>query len=148
MTTKSDIIKIIESLKEAKEGSRVLSDEILLILGWHFSSRTTISYSINGERLEYGWYDPSEIWFGKSANNRPDPTSNLQDMKEAIPKGWMLKSITTNGLQSGENNAEVSLWRTTLHPKKRSKGQIDGEHPTDICLSGCIAIMKAAGELR
>ncbi len=59
---------------EAGPGSRELSDECLLAVGWGKLPLT-----------EYLWIDPS----GKTHDARPDPSQNVQDAIDwMVPEGW------------------------------------------------------------
>ena len=67
---------LIERLQEASEGSRELSDECLLAVGWRFTA--------GGPKF---WFDPNDNSIGYSA--RPSPSENLQDALDwMVPEGW------------------------------------------------------------
>ena len=117
---------LIARLEKAEEGSRALSDEVLVALGWTRSSKATVAYTSGGDRRVDGWGDPSGVWYGLSANSRPDPTENLQDTVDLVPDGhpWTLDSI---GI--------VEMGTTTGKP-------VEGI-ATTLAVAMCIAILRA-----
>ena len=66
---------LIARLSEAKEGSRELSDEVLVALGW-MEQNAVILQSPDGTQ---SWFDEPD---------RPDPTRNLQDVVDLVPGGY------------------------------------------------------------
>lgn len=58
---------LISRLEAATEGSRELSDECLLAMGWTYKP----------DWCGHAWRSPDESWVG--FDKRPDPTRNVQD---------------------------------------------------------------------
>ena len=71
---------LLSRLEQAKEGTRELSDEVLLALGWRI-----------GEPRR-AWAPNREFYF---SDQIPDPSRNLQDGVDLVPEGhpWTLDSI-------------------------------------------------------
>ncbi|KKK62212.1 hypothetical protein LCGC14_3006570, partial [marine sediment metagenome] len=107
---------LIAELEQAKEGSRALSDRVLLALGYSLKTRT----------LE--WYTPAGVVIGHNSDwsRRPDPSRNLQCAVDLVPEGhpWTLDSI---GI--------VEMGTTTGKP-------VEGIAATR-AIAMCIAILKA-----
>jgi hypothetical protein len=77
-------MSLIERL-ERGPGSRELSDECLLAVGW-----TTAEVYLGGGLHGTRWYAPNGSSFG---DNRPDPSQNLQDALDLMkPEGWSVKA--------------------------------------------------------
>ena len=75
---------LIAKLEQAQEGSRVLSEEVLLALGW------AIRVSDKSPHFVY-WIKPGGGEF--SSDNRPEPTQNLQDATGLLaPDFWWVVS--------------------------------------------------------
>ncbi|MDJ0513107.1 MAG: hypothetical protein QNJ62_06655 [Methyloceanibacter sp.] len=71
--------ELIEDLRAAPEGSRQLSDRVLLACGWTKDSLDD-------------WWAPNQKYGGP---NRPDPTRNLQDAVDwVVPEGWRVDSLS------------------------------------------------------
>ena len=90
---------LIAALERAEEGSRELSDEVLLALGW-------------GTRLEFTrevWVAPS----GNSSKHRPHPTRNLQAAVDLVPEGWGWAAAE---LDQGEPSAVLTNREPQLKP--------------------------------
>lgn len=64
---------LIAKLESATEGSRELSDEVLLVFGWKFSAR-------------FGWRNTvgDNVW----DDDRPSPSESLDDCLGMVPEGW------------------------------------------------------------
>lgn len=105
---------LITRLEQAKEGSRELSDEVLLALGWKTGIGTHADFT------KFHAPDGSP-----ASRDRPDPTTNLQDAVDLVPERhpWTLDSI---GI--------VEMGSTTGKP-------VEGIART-LALAMCIAILK------
>ena len=66
---------LISRLQDATEGSRELSDSVLLVMGWKHVPASN------------SWYEQDNTYRG-GAPDRPDPTRNLADGLALMPKGW------------------------------------------------------------
>ena len=83
MTT--NLPTLIEKLEQAEEGSRELSDEVLLTLGWK-------PHEVEANGVQ------GQIWFNAEGyrdladlGGRPDPTCSLDDcLRYVVPGGWHL----------------------------------------------------------
>lgn len=69
---------LIARLVKAKEGTRALSDEVLLALGWTKSKPDPWKIG------ELAWKKPNGQWAGMP----PHPTSSLDDTVDLVPEGW------------------------------------------------------------
>ena len=71
---------LIARLVETKEGTRELSDEVLVALGWRIG------------KPRRAWAPNRDFYFDDQV---PDPTRNLQDIVDLVPEGhpWTLDSI-------------------------------------------------------
>ncbi len=67
---------LVAKLEQAQEGSRALSDEVLLALGW-----TTQPGWDEGTN----WISPEGNEHGDSADSRPDPTCSQGDAVDVVP---------------------------------------------------------------
>ena len=79
---------LIARLEKAKSGSRALSDECLLAVGWVHDRRKTSS----GKYTDYGWIRPD----GSKCYTKdvPDPSQNAQDAIDwMLPEGWYIHSL-------------------------------------------------------
>lgn len=65
---------LIERLSAATEGSRDLSDEVLVACGWK-------------ERHDRLWETPDKEWC--HPDDRPNPTVSLDDALRLVPEGWI-----------------------------------------------------------
>ena len=75
---RSTMTDLLSRLQQASEGSRELSDEMLLACGWKIG--------------EGSWFiDPSGSKF--LPDDRPDPTRSLDDAVALVPEGWNRKVI-------------------------------------------------------
>lgn len=74
------MIEFIENLEQEKVGSRNISDEILLKLGWKFIP----------PNRRYCWFDPEGAKY--LSEDRPDPSQSLDDSIFLIPEGihWLV----------------------------------------------------------
>ena len=79
--------ELIIRVKEATEGSRELSDEILLALGW--TTKTVID---PGASADYGEDIEAKEWISPSGENtgylRPRCTESLGDALYLVPETW------------------------------------------------------------
>ena len=113
---------LIAELESAQEGSRALSDEVLLALGW---KREQVSLSPPGL---HSWKMPDGTW----AEGLPDPTRDLQDIVDLVPErwGWSI-SDTGSGLIYQKDKIPGEYGHPIL-------ADIDGGRPPPIGM--CIAI--------
>ena len=75
---------ILERLAHATEGSRELSDEILLACGWIYDPK----------RIAAAWRSPDESWQG--FHDRPDPSRCHDDAARMVPAGLSFGSGVNN----------------------------------------------------
>lgn len=66
-------------LLNAEEGSRELSDEVLLTLGWWKDTKRTPTYPVQWVDLKGGGWDDG---------TQPNPTQNSHDAVSLMPDGW------------------------------------------------------------
>ena len=80
---------LIAELESAKEGSRELSDRVLLACGWRYEKiKRGIGFS-GKPKLEDAWLDPTRVpWTGAVKSKRPSPTESLDDAVAVVPEGW------------------------------------------------------------
>lgn len=76
-------VALISKLEKAKEGSRAMSDGVLLVLGW------TQSKPDHWKIGELAWKIPQGEWAGQP----PDPTRDLQDAVDLVPEGWIVADL-------------------------------------------------------
>ena len=114
---------LIAALERAEEGSRELSDEVLLALGW-------------GTRLEFTrevWVAPS----GDSSKHRSDPTRNLQGAVDLVPEGmdwWEVGKVRDKPFMGrGTHRAAIGKWGEPEHY----------QHAMSPALALCVAILRA-----
>ena len=75
---------LIARLEAAPEGSRELSDEVLLAVGWEHID--------TGDVREEQWVSPGGMYFIVSP--RPDPTRSIDDaLKWMVPEGWSVANL-------------------------------------------------------
>ncbi len=82
----TDLKSLIAELERAKEGSRTLSDKVLLACGWSYEPNR---YGPGGPQWGGGglWTDPLGI--GTAASDpRPSPTESLDAALTLVPEGW------------------------------------------------------------
>ena len=70
---------LLTDLTNATEGSRDLSDRVLLALDWSYA----------GPAKDHPFRDPSGRVIG-SITSLPNPTVNLQDAVDLVARGWWL----------------------------------------------------------
>ena len=72
---------LITELEKAEEGTRALSDEVLLLSGW----------SVESQLSGHMWVTPDGGYLERDLD-RPHPTGNLQDAVNLVPEGewWSL----------------------------------------------------------
>lgn len=90
---KSGLKALLGDLKDAKVGTRELSDKCLLAAGWE---RTKIVNWIKDGRDLYIWKPPD--WENKFLDHgiQPDPSCNTQDALDwMVPEGWHLENMRT-----------------------------------------------------
>jgi len=77
---------LITRLEQTQEGSRELSDEVLLACGW--KKRETIAWEVDID--DYGDDKPVILWLTPDGLNSqyppPDPTRNLQCAVDLVPE--------------------------------------------------------------
>ena len=77
---------LIKRLEEAAEGSRRLSDEVLLACGWE------LFYDYADRRkVPYDWKTPDGRIVGYG--EQPDPATSIDDALTLIPEGWALTNM-------------------------------------------------------
>ncbi len=97
--------EILSILRTAEEGSRFLSDDVLLVLGWKIA---TTRESIFTKR--HTWISPVGIEY--VPESRPCPTTNLSaGIKWMIPEGFSVL------MQTGEGGHLCMLWETENPPR-------------------------------
>jgi hypothetical protein len=72
------MLDLISRLESAAEGSRELSDDVLLACGWE--------KTFDGVACDY-WAPPHTAGRVYS-DNRPSPTESVDDALELVPEGW------------------------------------------------------------
>ena len=117
---------LIAKLEKAPEGSRALSDEVLLALGW------TQYRMPNWKAGRLAWKKPDGRGAGPEA---ADPTRNLQDVVDLVPEGWFWRV----GVYSNRRPSAIITKADGVPPTKWSYAP-DAATPT---LALCIAILRA-----
>lgn len=118
---------LIEKLETAEAGSRELSDEVLLALGWMEGPlNTTI------------WYRPDYSVVPESENL--EPTTNLQDAVDLVPEGWDWGA--GYGHENGDPEGEEVIFAVVGKPDKglSTPGEANAATPA---LALCAAILRA-----
>ena len=118
---RAQIEALITKLEAATEGSRALSDEVLLTCGWQRSNHQ--------DRRSCYWTSPD----GRTHSRRPDPTRSLDDAVTLVPEGW----LWSVGVQNTHKRTGPSafIWKPDV------KAQfIEAATPA---LALCIAALKA-----
>ena len=93
----ADLKSLIAELEAAKEGSRTLSDKVLLACGWSYEPNR---YGPGGPQWGGGglWTDPLGI--GTAASDpRPSPTESLDAALTLVPDGWAVELTGEKGSQ-------------------------------------------------
>lgn len=82
-----DLKPLIAELESAKEGSRKLSDKVLLACGWRYEKvEDGIGFSGKPQQRD-AWIDPTGVpWMRSVASNRPSPTESLDDAVAMVPE--------------------------------------------------------------
>ena len=120
------MVDLLERLYAATEGSRELSDEVLLALGW---------------RRKEGPYSQPAMWwkppFEPSTwrERRPNCTESVDDALSLVPEGWHWTAGNSR-TWSGDVQSRASIFRPDIH------GYIRADAPTP-ALALCIALIKA-----
>lgn len=115
---------LIDRLEQAEAGSRELSDEVLLALGWSCNDR------IQGKHPKiFGkyWRHPVNRNDGYWDGDQPDPTQSVDHALKLVPDGWLTR-----------HSQQFSKWLVEI------KG--DGEHEAwaaSLPLALSIAIIRA-----
>lgn len=90
MTTAVECLALADELEAAPEGSRELSDSVLLACGWGHT--TAISFDGRNE-----WGSPGGVSIF-SEGSQPNPTRNLADWKRwCVPEGFTSVKIEWHG---------------------------------------------------
>jgi hypothetical protein len=117
---------LIERLEAAAEGSRELSDEVLVLTPWF-------------------WEDPKGgRWGDASCPRVPDPTRSVDDALGLVPEGWKVQMF----MDRKGWKVRLQQWRdpfTLVAPFEDDIGQDERRAPT-LALGLCIAILRAWGE--
>ncbi len=110
---------LIKRLEEAKEGSRELSDEVLVALGWRIG------------KPRRAWAPNRDFYFDDQV---PDPSRNLQDAVDLVPEGW-----AGGGRLVGEPPYAMEL----LNTNEDESGFVNSSANTPApALALCIAILR------
>ena len=92
----ADLKPLIAELEQAKEGSRELSDRVLLAVGWTTSdskdTRARFWRSPEGEDYDW-WDDPHARSRGGPPLKRPSPTESLDDALTLVPEGFAIEDF-------------------------------------------------------
>ncbi len=119
---------LLTALTDATEGSRELSDRMLLSWGWEPPKLDDISTD----------YYPFWVFNRQTWTNglQPDPSRNLQDALDGVPEGW----------QWDVRHAEFPQTRPTAFcwPSGQRSGHANAANTPALAL--CIAIEKARQE--
>lgn len=103
-------MSLADQLQSATEGSRELSDQVLLACGWRFDdtgdARSSCWRAPGGKGYDY-WDDPHAVT-RHEIPKRPDPTRNLQDAVS------LARYVDMHWLELFEN-AMIHM-RHALHP--------------------------------
>ena len=95
----AEISELIKDLEAATEGSRELSDRVLLALGWQ-NPMEDVGLDDHDEMIqsEY-WYPPDMSGGAYSPNTQPDPTRSVDAALALVPEDcpWTLKGNKENG---------------------------------------------------
>ena len=119
---------LIQELERAKEGSRELSDKVLLACGWEREAGGTTNNNV------IFWRAPGSHWIA-AGGGLPSPTENLQDVLRMLPSGWA--GEVTVSLANRPQKA--NLWNGKFAPcSKETEG-----HGATPALALCIAALKA-----
>ena len=114
---------LIERLEAGETGSRELSDECLLAVGWARSRDDGWGTWQAPDRKVYGF-------------NRPDPSQNLQDSLDwMVPEGLGRGCFALSRERSGRTHATV--WYNAEFNRKTTK------HGADPALALCAASLRA-----
>lgn len=118
---------ILSQLERATEGSREISDGVLLVCGWKHrqSDFSEVWEAPDGKRYDY---EDSPGLKVRPFPDRPDPSRNLQDAVSLVPEG---REWSVTYLWEGRCGATCG----------RYHADFKGETPA---LALCIAIIKAS----
>ncbi len=119
---------LIEKLEQAEEGSRELSDEVLLACGWRKTRWVPTG--------EPAWFDPQ----GSNGSYLPHPTRSLDDcLRYAVPEGWWPEQLSW---ASDGSLVIATIWNRDPGDGYKS---CDGD-AANPALALCIAALKARAE--
>ena len=130
-------LSLIAELEAAKEGSRELSDEVLLMCGWSYEPNR---YGPGGPQWGGGglWTDPLGI--GTAASDpRPSPTESLDAALTLVPEGWIWEISNTVGCGGDVSGGFAWVQPADVRPPG-AHHQAKGATPA---LALCIAALKA-----
>lgn len=128
---------LIERLVLAEEGSRELSDEVLLALGW----RQYMSGTAASAALAWGymyWSNGNRVW---TEDSRPSPTTNLQEAVNCVPEGWVLLRLEQLPEPAGYC-ASLAATGKGAHGENLACGNV----AEGFALALCAAILRARGK--
>lgn len=121
---------LISRLETAAEGSRELSDEVLLALGW----------SDNDDEIEGYWIPPEGGRWG-DRGERPDPTRSIDDALGLMLDGWWVHHI--------HEARDIETWRANYRfnakicPPKNLTSPAFPSNGSTIPLAVCAALLRA-----
>lgn len=114
--------ELIDALESAEAGSRVLSDAVLLALGWLQTRDPCLVCEDHGVCL---WLQPNGVYH----DNGPSPTESVDDALSLAPEGY--GAISANISERGPSSMRIS------HPYTFGNAATPA-------LALCIAILRAA----
>ena len=117
---------LISRLEKSRKGSRKLSDEVLLSLGWH-------KKDLNKGRALWCSPDGSSGW---GYDLRPDPTRSIDDAIKLRADNWEVSFVV-----EADGRASASIWDRLGDITPNRATIYDGATPA---LALCIALVKMA----
>ena len=132
---RDELETLIADLEKAQEGSRELSDRVLLANGWRVEDEMAVGYPDGKLRI---WYTPMTQFQGVC----PSPSTSLDAAFHLLPKGWRVHRI--NGYHTNDNRPWG--WGVELRFENPEMGLAVGEtqqYAGGLPLALCAAICRA-----
>lgn len=97
---------LLTDLRAAKEGSRELSDQVLLAWGWTTTKVGMLAITGGGGGEDTVWVSPT----GALTQHRPSPTESVDDALAGVPEGWAVTILAHwVGLASENPHQQVTV---------------------------------------
>ena len=130
---------LISRLESATAGSRELSDEVLMALGWRRVSEET-------EHGDYVFWCPPDR-YAQFTDERPCPTTSLDAALELVPEGWEWMLVGSGAARLWRGSPSLSeICRDladNMMPRRPRDCVVGVSESGDATLALCSAILKS-----